>query len=620
MVKMCPSDIEGCKKATEGEKRVFRFLMEAARPHNDFLCWYEPPIGKEGKLPDFLLFGKKLGLLVLEVKDWNLRQIVEANPATFSILISGKVQERTNPDVQAKGYVDALMDKLKETKTFLADTFPHQGKMKIPIGRMVVFPNINREEYSKDTLQYILPPERVMLEDDLDAAGAMLCDMSGKKFHDRISPAFPFHFEGLTPNEIGKLVSKIWPERKIDLPERKGPGKTRFQTEVQYLDEAQAKLALQLKGGHQIIKGPPGTGKSLILVHRCCHLQNYKPEVKRILFVCYNIALVSYLKRLLQEKGLGVGVNGIHICHFFELCSRILDEKIQFEGKDSEYYETWTQWALEAVQKGEHPVGKFDAILVDEGQDFDNDMLRTLIGLLKPEGDLVIALDAYQDLYRRETSWKSLGIEAKGRTRYLKPVYRNTVELYNFTQQFIGEKPEKNSQLNLFSYEFAFHGDPPEIITFGEYDELEDFVIEDIKTALDSGDYKRSEIAIIYDDKTYDSKSFKYEYKEIPVSILEKLESGGIPAKWVSQDVRAKEMFDITTDRISLISIHSSKGLDFDMVYLLGIDHINPTEDLRDKLQTLIYVATTRAKYRLVIPYVEESEYIRRMKNCLPKK
>ena len=620
MVKMCPSDIEGCKKATEGEKRVFRFLMEAARPHNDFLCWYEPPIGKEGKLPDFLLFGKKLGLLVLEVKDWNLRQIVEANPATFSILISGKVQERTNPDVQAKGYVDALMDKLKETKTFLADTFPHQGKMKIPIGRMVVFPNINREEYSKDTLQYILPPERVMLEDDLDAAGAMLCDMSGKKFHDRISPAFPFHFEGLTPSEIGKLVSKIWPERKIDLPERKGPGKTRFQTEVQYLDEAQAKLALQLKGGHQIIKGPPGTGKSLILVHRCCHLQNYKPEVKRILFVCYNIALVSYLKRLLQEKGLGVGVNGIHICHFFELCSRILDEKIQFEGKDSEYYETWTQWALEAVQKGEHPVGKFDAILVDEGQDFDNDMLRTLIGLLKPEGDLVIALDAYQDLYRRETSWKSLGIEAKGRTRYLKPVYRNTVELYNFTQHFTGEKPEKNSQLNLFSYEFAFHGDPPEIITFGEYNELEDFVIEDIKTALDSGDYKRSEIAIIYDDKTYDSKSFKYEYKEIPVSILEKLESGGIPAKWVSQDVRAKEMFDITTDRISLISIHSSKGLDFDMVYLLGIDHINPTEDLRDKLQTLIYVATTRAKYRLVIPYVEESEYIRRMKNCLPKK
>ncbi|MFZ2088112.1 MAG: hypothetical protein WAU47_06020 [Desulfobaccales bacterium] len=35
----------------------------------------------------------------------------------------------------------------------------------------------------------------------------------------------------------------------------------------------------------------------------------------------------------------------------------------------------------------------------------------------------------------------------------------------------------------------------------------------------------------------------------------------------MSQDLRAKEMFDITTDRVSLISIHSAKGLDFDLVY-----------------------------------------------------
>ncbi len=182
--------------------------------------------------------------------------------------------------------------------------------------------------------------------------------------------------------------------------------------------------------------------------------------------------------------------------------------------------------------------------------------------------------------------------------------------------------PGANSKCHhsLFPYEFAFHSDPPEIRRFGEYDELEDFVLEDIKTSLDSGYYKRSEIAIIYDDKTYGAKSFKYEYKEIPISMLEKLESAGIPANWVSQDVRAKEMFDITTDRISLISIHSSKGLDFDLVYLLGIDHIHSTDDLRDKLQSLIYVAMTRAKYRLVIPYVEESEFIKRMNECLPTK
>ena len=98
---------------------------------------------------------------------------------------------------------------------------------------------------------------------------------------------------------------------------------------------------------------------------------------------------------------------------------------------------------------------------------------------------------------------------------------------------------------------------------------------------------------------------------------MKKLESGGIPARWVSKDVRAKETFDITTDRVSLISIHSAKGLDFDLVYLMGVDRIQPKDDTRDYLTHLLYVAITRAKHRLVIPYVEESEFIMRMKSCI---
>jgi len=91
----------------------------------------------------------------------------------------------------------------------------------------------------------------------------------------------------------------------------------------------------------------------------------------------------------------------------------------------------------------------------------------------------------------------------------------------------------------------------------------------------------------------------------------------GIPTKWVSEDVRAKELFDITTDRVSLISIHSAKGLDFDLVYLLGVDRIIPTDETRGRLIRLLYVAITRAKYRLVIPYLEETEFISRFKECL---
>ena len=98
MAKIYPDYIEDFKKATDGEKRVFRFLKEAARPHNDFICWYEPPIGKSGKEPDFILLSKKHGLLIIEVKDWTSNQIVSINPYQFTILEGESQKKRTNPD------------------------------------------------------------------------------------------------------------------------------------------------------------------------------------------------------------------------------------------------------------------------------------------------------------------------------------------------------------------------------------------------------------------------------------------------------------------------------------------------------------------------------------------
>lgn len=42
---MHPEDIESLGKATPGERTVFRFLREAARPDADFIGWYILPSG-----------------------------------------------------------------------------------------------------------------------------------------------------------------------------------------------------------------------------------------------------------------------------------------------------------------------------------------------------------------------------------------------------------------------------------------------------------------------------------------------------------------------------------------------------------------------------------------------
>jgi hypothetical protein len=57
---MHSEDIEALENATLGERAVFRFLQEVARP-------------------DFVLFGNQQGLLALEVEDWLIDQIEEAD-------------------------------------------------------------------------------------------------------------------------------------------------------------------------------------------------------------------------------------------------------------------------------------------------------------------------------------------------------------------------------------------------------------------------------------------------------------------------------------------------------------------------------------------------------------
>jgi len=616
MARMIPEDISFVQDATEGERETYRFIKRAAKPDSQISCWFRPVI--QGKEPDFVLFSQGQGLLVIEVKDWALGQITKADLHTITLSMGRNDETREHPDRQAKGYVNTLMGELKKIPELMVKLPPMVGKLKIPVGRVSVLPNIGFEEL-KDVrgLQNIFPRESFLFKEDLDPCGEIWCDPSGRKFRERIEACFPFSFQGLTTAESRRVISMIGPEVRIEQPSRKGLGKEYFQAEVKGLDDVQVRFAKRIGAGHQILKGPPGSGKTLVLVHRCHFLHRYHTRVKKILLVCFNIALVSYLKRLIQEKGMGVGDGGIEVCHFFELAARILNEPVEYENRDSKYYDAVAQTARDAVTENLHDLGQFDAILVDEGQDFDDDMFRAVSGLLAPEGELVIALDAFQDLYRRKSSWKSLGVDVQGRTHSFNNVYRNTVEIFEFTQRFMEEKPRKGSHPSLLREDFSLHGDPPSLPAFPDSDALESFLVEDVKKWIDAKEYTRSEIAILYDDKTYRPTSFQYKSRELPGRILKRLNSAGIPVKWVSKDVRAKEEFDVTTDRVSLVSIHSAKGLDFDLVYLVGIDDIHATPETRGRIRTLLYVAMTRAKHRLVIPYVVESEFIRRMKKSL---
>ena len=130
----------------------------------------------------------------------------------------------------------------------------------------------------------LLPRENALFQEDLEYGGIREDDWC-TIFRDRVLQAFPFRFRGLDPEESEKLTYALWSDAVVELPRKDRTGKASFLTQMEILDRAQSRSALRLKKGHQVIKGPPGSGKTLLLVHRCCHLLRFDPSVKQILFV-----------------------------------------------------------------------------------------------------------------------------------------------------------------------------------------------------------------------------------------------------------------------------------------------------------------------------------------------
>lgn len=77
-----------------------------------------------------------------------------------------------------------------------------------------------------------------------------------------------------------------------------------------------------------------------------------------------------------------------------------------------------------------------------------------------------------------------------------------------------------------------------------------------------------SEIAILYIKKSLTDESTRF----LPDKFETAFNSYGILCNWLSQNYQSKKSYDITTNRVAIFTIHSSKGFDFAHVFLIGVD------------------------------------------------
>jgi superfamily I DNA/RNA helicase len=262
---------------------------------------------------------------------------------------------------------------------------------------------------------------------------------------------------------------------------------------------------------------------------------------------------------------------------------------------------------------------RYDAILVDEGQDFTGDMLKIVTTLLNPKtNNLTIAFDDNQNIYREKPNWKDMGIHARGRVHKIPCVYRNTIEISEFASRFIKQRSgktdnPKTDQREMFPDFSDFHGPKPEINRFQSFEEITGYIGEKTREIVKTENCPYSEFAILYSMKN-PGKILK---TSLPQMIESTLASKGILSSWVSENYRSKKTYDITTNSVTISTIHSVKGFDYSIVFLLGLDYLEPKAWTEEQINNLVYVAITRARYRLIIPYIRNNSIVERLKECL---
>ena len=180
-------------------------------------------------------------------------------------------------------------------------------------------------------------------------------------------------------------------------------------------------ITTRTDSGFRRIRVPAGSGKSLVLAGRAARLSR---EGKDVLVVSFNHTLSSYLRR--TATSFGVDSRRITWLGFHEWCKRVMVDT----GRWPEYQQLWKADTSSAVLELELPravasalavdsdelTPRYDAILVDEGQDFLPDWWDCLRHASRPRGEMVLAADLAQDVFGHGRSWTETSMRGAGFT------------------------------------------------------------------------------------------------------------------------------------------------------------------------------------------------------------
>lgn len=299
----------------------------------------------------------------------------------------------------------------------------------------------------------------------------------------------------------------------------------------------------------------------------------------------------KYIKASRIGRGLRLDrMKRVKVWGVFEEYMCLCDER---KLRDSEY----AMYECRIILEKQFSVGRYENIIVDEGQDFSPSAYRLIRALAGEQhrNDIFIVGDAHQRIYRNRAVLSKCGINVRGRARKLRINYRTTEEIRKYAfgllkgVSFDDMDEEYDDGDNCQS---LTHGEVPVIRRFETPEEELDFIMGEIREHEGTGVRRKDICVVARTHRLVDA------YKD-------GLRNNGFEI----YEIKASKVDDRSYDGVRIATMHRVKGLEFGYIFAAGVnnkalpngvrsdfsDDVS-LEEFETEEKCLLYVALTRAR------------------------
>lgn len=531
------------------EVKVYNSLSRLGPPFCVFysVAWQVQDIksGARDGEADFIIAHPELGVMILEVKGGQIRYD-SSQKQWFSKDRQGVEHKIKDPIEQARNSKGALLSKFRELSKW--------DQRFLTIAYLAVFPDVVVE-------QTVLRP---------DLSQRLVLDSNDLlSIENKIRDGFDWYCgEERSRGALGvdrmRLLESYFGQSFI----LRTPLGVELANEEQRLIEltTDQMRILQFIQGHRraLIEGCAGSGKTMLALEKSRQLaeQGFKT-----LLLCFNAPLADFLRQHAAED--------VDVFYFHELCKQLAKEAgvgYRSSTSEQEYYEKVLPGILLDAITELGP--QYDAVIVDEGQDFLDSWWDTLFFLLKDQenGILYVFFDSNQNIYQRPPSLITL-LNAAPFTLWEN--CRNTYAIHNIVKQLHHVPNSVTCR--------SPQGRPPEVYFYTDPHQQEQYVQKALHKLVNEEKVDTNQVVLLT-TRSPEKTPFQPNKRIGNFQVME------------TTDYAARS----NTIRIS--SVHRFKGLESRVILITGLEDNDPSW-----LNPLLYVACSRARTHLIVIAHERS-------------